>query len=184
MDLLFIHGMPGVGKLTVAREVAARTGHRLFHNHLTVDLVTAVFEFGSAPFIQLREQIWLDVFARAADAGLPGLIFTFAFEPTVGDDFIAQTLETIETGGGRVLFAELRCDQRELEARLVQPSRQRFGKLRSLELLHSLQQTGGLQTPPLPRPNFIVDITRLEPAVTAELICTHYALDDSGAAGR
>lgn len=37
MKLLFIYGPPASGKLTVAREPAALTGYRLFHNHLVVD---------------------------------------------------------------------------------------------------------------------------------------------------
>ncbi len=65
MKLIFLHGMPGVGKLTVATELAKLTGFKLFHNHLTVDLVTSLFEFGSQPFIELRERIWLDTFAQA-----------------------------------------------------------------------------------------------------------------------
>ncbi len=66
MNLIFIHGSPAVGKLTVARELAKLTGFRLFHNHLTVDLVSSIFDFGSEPFVLLREQIWLAAFAEAA----------------------------------------------------------------------------------------------------------------------
>ena len=83
MNLIFVHGMPGVGKLTVARELSRLTGYKLFHNHLTLDLVESVFEFGTQAFVELRESIWLSVFEKAIDSGLPGLIFTFAFEPTV-----------------------------------------------------------------------------------------------------
>ena len=54
MKLLFLHGAPAVGKLTVARDLAALTGLRLFHNHLTVDLVSSLFAFGSEPFILLN----------------------------------------------------------------------------------------------------------------------------------
>jgi tRNA uridine 5-carbamoylmethylation protein Kti12 len=49
MKLVFLHGAPAVGKLTVARELSALTGFRLFHNHLTVDLATSLFTFGSEP---------------------------------------------------------------------------------------------------------------------------------------
>ena len=77
MRLLFLHGPPAAGKLTIARELAATTGFRVFHNHATVDALLSVFEFGSAPFVELRERIWLDVIAEAAVA-MPGLIFTFA----------------------------------------------------------------------------------------------------------
>ncbi len=43
MRLVFIYGPPGVGKLTVATALATLTGYRLCHNHLTVNLVTALF---------------------------------------------------------------------------------------------------------------------------------------------
>lgn len=54
MKLLFHYGPPAVGILTVAREVAALTGYRLFHDHLTVNLALAVFDFGTPGFIALR----------------------------------------------------------------------------------------------------------------------------------
>ena len=47
MQLIFIYGQVAAGKLTVARALAARTGLALFHNHLVVDAVAAVFPFGS-----------------------------------------------------------------------------------------------------------------------------------------
>jgi tRNA uridine 5-carbamoylmethylation protein Kti12 len=54
MQLIFLHGLPGVGKLTVARELAKLTGFNVFHNHLAVDLVESIFAFGSQPFVELR----------------------------------------------------------------------------------------------------------------------------------
>ena len=65
MKLIFIYGLPATGKLTVAVELAAMTGYKLFHNHLVVDLLLSVFDFGSPPFVELREDIWLSVFEQA-----------------------------------------------------------------------------------------------------------------------
>ena len=45
MWLVFLHGPPGSGKLTVGRELQSITGFRLFHNHLVVDLLESLFEF-------------------------------------------------------------------------------------------------------------------------------------------
>ncbi len=87
MDLVFIHGPAASGKLTVARELSRLTGLRLFHNHLTVDAVTAVFDFGTEPFILLREQIWLSIFREAAQRNA-SLIFTFTPERSVRASFI------------------------------------------------------------------------------------------------
>jgi hypothetical protein len=65
-QLVFIYGAPAAGKLTVAREIARLTGLPLFHNHLVVNAVASVFPFGSAPYIRLREMMWLEVFREAA----------------------------------------------------------------------------------------------------------------------
>jgi hypothetical protein len=43
MRLVFIYGIPATGKLTVAQELAKRTGYSLFHNHLVVDLLLSLF---------------------------------------------------------------------------------------------------------------------------------------------
>src|SRR5215210_6229924 len=117
MNLVFIHGAPAVGKLTVARELADLTGYLLFHNHLTVDLVTAVFDFGTPAFILLRERIWLAVFREAADRNV-SLIFTFSPESTVREQFIPEATRAVEPAGGRVIFVELTCASDEIEQRI------------------------------------------------------------------
>lgn len=86
MLLLFLYGPVASGKLTIGRLVAERTGIPLFHNHLIVDAVSAVFPFGSEPFVRLREGFWLEMMGAAAQAGR-SLIFTFTPEPTVAEDF-------------------------------------------------------------------------------------------------
>jgi len=170
VNLIFVHGMPGVGKLTVARELSRLTGYKLFHNHLTVDLVESVFEFGTQAFVELRESIWLSVFEKAMGSGLPGLIFTFAFEPTVTNRFVPATVEMIESGSGNIFFVELRCDPNILEERLTDPSRKGYRKLTSVSKLRELEAQGALKAPPLPRRNLVVDITELSPEKAARRI--------------
>lgn len=77
MNLIFIYGAPAVGKLTVAKELAEKTGYKLFHNHLTVDLVRSFFEYGSEQAARLSEKFRLEMFEEAAKAKLPGIIFTY-----------------------------------------------------------------------------------------------------------
>ncbi len=47
MMLAFIYGAPAVGKLTMARAVAALTGFRVFHNHVAFDFAESIFDFPS-----------------------------------------------------------------------------------------------------------------------------------------
>lgn len=172
MILLFLHGLPGVGKLTVAREIESRTGYPVFHNHLTVDLVTSVFEFGTPEFRELRELIWLEVLGRAASAGVPGLIFTFAAERTVAGGFAERVVEAVESRGGEVVFVQLTCAVETLRRRVEAPERREFGKLGSAALLDELIEDGTLFTldPPPTARALTVDTTGLDPASTAARI--------------
>jgi len=173
MKLIFIHGAPAVGKLTVARELARLTGFPLFHNHLTVDLVSSLFAFGTPPFVSLREQIWLAAFAEAARSDL-SLIFTFNPERTVKEEFIQKTIEVIEAAGGRVVFVELTCSQDELERRIEEPSRKEFGKLASIDQFRSLRNEGAFEYPKLPN-GISIDTTNQSPAATAKIIGEYVA---------
>ena len=176
MDLIFLHGPAAVGKLTVARELANMTGLRLFHNHLTVDALTAVFDFGTEPFIVLREQIWNAIFREATKRNV-SLIFTFAPERTVGTSFIQHTMDAVESTGGRVLFVALECPIEELERRVTSASRASFGKLRSLELFRELYQTGAFAYPKLPDSGLTIDTSQMSPREAAHKICAFFSLE-------
>lgn len=176
MKLIFLHGLPGVGKLSVARELAKLTGFRVFHNHLAVDLVASVFEFGSLPFVELREKIWLEIFSRAAAANLDGLIFTFAFDRTVQSGFIEKTREVIESSKGKVLFVELRCSTEELERRIEHPARKGFGKLNSIGRFRELKEAGAFVDPGIPTERLVVDTTELWASDAAGVIVSKLGL--------
>ena len=169
MRLIFIHGAPAVGKLTVGRELAALTGFRLFHNHLTVDLLASVFDFGTEPFITLRESIWLSVFREAAQEGI-SLIFTFNPESTVRERFIRDAIDAVEARGGRVTFIELTCSPDELERRIEDPARGVFGKLRSVKQYQELKRAGAFERPKLAESGASFDTTSRRPEEVARLI--------------
>lgn len=167
MRLIFIYGMPASGKLTVAQELKIITGFPVFHNHLVVDLLTSLFEFGSGPFVALREQMWLSVFEQAARAGLPGLIFTFAPEATVRPGFMAAAVETVEKAGGSVEFVELVCPVDEIKRRLDHPARKKFGKLASAAPFDELKAAGALDALAMPEAKVRVDTSEASPARAA-----------------
>lgn len=170
MRLVFLYGPPAVGKLTVAREVAARTGWRLFHNHLTVDLVLSVYDFGTPGFIALREQIWFAVIRRALADRLPGLIFTFNPETTVPQRFIADLWTEVTQAGGEVVPIELTASESEIERRLDAASRRTMKKLIDLALYRDLRARGTFATPIIPAPRLTLDTTNRGAIETAERI--------------
>lgn len=170
MRLVFLYGPPASGKLTVARLVVERMGYALFHNHLVVDAVAAVFPFGSEAFVRLREQFWLDTFAAAA-ANDRSLVFTFAPEPTVAADFPERVQRLVTAAGGEVVFAALDVSAEEQERRVDAPSRKAFGKLRSAEPLRSLREGMHAAMEAMPVPALRIDTEALPPEAAAEAIC-------------
>jgi hypothetical protein len=169
MQLIFLYGPVAAGKLTVARELAGRTGYALFHNHLIVDAVAAVFPFGSPSFMRLRERFWMETFEAAA-AESRSLIFTFAPEPTVAADFPQRVQMAVEAAGGRVVFVALTVPPEEQDRRLNAPSRSAFGKLTSLELLHSLRAQFDAAMDAMPAPMLTIDTAQVGPDEAAEAI--------------
>ncbi|WP_434557148.1 hypothetical protein RBB75_07355 [Tunturibacter empetritectus] len=153
------------------------TGYKLFHNHLTVDLLLSVFDFGSPGFVALREEIWLSVFDQASLSHLPALIFTFAPEPTVRHSFLQNALNTISQRGGNVEFVELVCPLSELKKRLNSPSRLQYRKLTSETLFDQIHAAGGFEGSFLPKPQLSIDTSLCTPLQAAAKIAEVLALD-------
>ena len=179
MKLIFLYGMPATGKLTVARELANITGFPLFHNHLAVDLLLSIFEFGSKPFVELREQIWLSVFQQAAESGGPGLIFTFAPETTVRPSFLPAMTKALVDRGATVHYFELTCPVAELKRRIGEPSRRQYKKLSSVEQFDQLHADGAFHAFAMPKPQLSIDTSVCSPARSALQIAR--ALELAGA---
>jgi hypothetical protein len=169
MKLIFIHGGAAAGKLTVARELARLTGLPVFHNHLVVDAVGAVFPFGSEPFIRLRESFWLSVFREAAQAGR-SLIFTFCPEGTVAPGFPDRALAAIAPFGGEMPMVCLTVPAEEQERRIDNESRGEFVKLRSLDLLRQLRADFSAAEAAMPPAALTIDTTLVQPAEAARMI--------------
>jgi hypothetical protein len=125
VTFLFIYGAPAAGKLTVGRELARRTGYKLHHYHMAVDLGLALFSYDDPHLLGLCQRINLSTFERAEAAGLPGLIFTFTYGGALDDPFID---EVIRRYADNVYFIHLICELSELKRRVANEDRKRYRK--------------------------------------------------------
>ena len=176
MKVVFLYGPPAAGKHTIGTLLSEKTGLPLFHNHLTVDLVTSLFEFGTPGFIDLREKVWLSSFSAAAKANR-SFIFTFNPESTVDPSLIARLEQQITEHGGQIVYIELLCSDDAVLERIDNESRKQFGKLVDKELYTQLKEGGTFAFLKLPEPLLQVDTEKLTPDESAETIQQALALE-------
>lgn len=180
-NLIFIYGPPAVGKLTVARELAELTDYRLFHNHLTVPTVNAIFGRRSEDPArsQLLKRLRVVSMTAAAEAGID-IIFTAAYSGGDADEaFVRQFVAPFEATGGRAMFIQLYAPAEVLLQRVGNDSRKSpelqksfdpdwyREKLKRRDIRVSVAYEGILH----------LETTEVPAAVTAQKIVEHFSLN-------
>ena len=110
MKLVFIFGGGAVGKMTVGQELMKLTGLRLFHNHMTIEPVIALFGYYNGKVVtEIRETM----FREFAASDQPGMIFTFmwAFDRQEDWDYVGHVKEIFAPYGTEFYYVELVAPQ-------------------------------------------------------------------------
>ncbi|AOM84483.1 DEAD/DEAH box helicase family protein [Salisediminibacterium beveridgei] len=124
MKFVLLFGPQAVGKMTVGQELEKRTALKLFHNHMTIELLEPYFSF-SPDMWRLSTLFRTEIFKAVADSDQEGLIFTYvwAFDQQEDWDFVDQICEIFESKGATVYFVELEADIGERLSRNKSPHR-------------------------------------------------------------
>jgi hypothetical protein len=170
MRVLVLCGLPGVGKLTIARGLAELRGYRVFHNHLVFDTVEALFPFGSSSFVELRDRLWLELLSRAIQEGGANIIFTIARDRTLDAGFLTRLAAALSQAGAEVCCVELTCRLADLEYRVASAERAHFGKVHSFERFRQLVATGAFPPFSMPRGTVSIDTSGMSIAETVTTV--------------
>ena len=176
MILVLLHGPPASGKYTIGRELAARTGFELYHNHLVVDEVLRHHAFGSPEFVADRDHAWRTHLGAAAGEAHRRLIFTFNPENTVPQEFVDWLFREVPARGGRLHSVALRLSEAAIEARLDGEQRRGFRKLTDHALYRKLRDAGAFSRPRIPRTDLVLDGETLTAIQAAPRLERHFHL--------
>lgn len=182
MDFIIIFGPQAVGKMTVGEELAKKTGLKLFHNHMTIDLVLQFFswEEGGDLIRDFRDQI----LNRMAISKQPGLIFTYvwAFDMRSDWEYIEHISEIFKNHN--VYYVELnsgietRLDRNQTHNRLEKKWTKLDIEASEERLLQTYKnhRTTSMDDE-IPYQNYIrIDNTNIDPSIQADIIIERFNL--------
>jgi hypothetical protein len=183
--LVFLIGPAAVGKMATGLALQELTGLRLFHNHLSIEAVLPVFDFGTPQFNRLVDGLRTRVLEEAAESDLPGLIFTFvwAFDQPSNLRFVERLKAIYDSRGHRSVFVELWADQETRLQRnatdlrlMAKPSKRNVAESRERLLEHDARYRM-TSDGDFPFAEYLyIDNSALEPADAAQRIADHFSL--------
>ena len=175
MKLLFLHGAPAGGKLTVAKALLGMVPGRLFDNHAAIDLARTMFDFGAPGFWELVHGVRYSALDAAAEYGVPLVVMTFCYaEPDDLPQF-EKFEEIMQRHGGELLPVFVHCSREEAMRRVGNPDRVERRKMTSGEGLGKYLDDNDFTS--VPRADCLKLDTGAKPAdTTAREIIAHFGL--------
>jgi hypothetical protein len=113
VEVIMIYGIPAVGKLTVANELSKITGYKVFHNHLSIDLIHSFVEDKDEFFWKQVRKIRYDCLKIAKTRGV-SLIMTSCYMGKGSDLFFKPLLQLAKKERIRLRFVHLVCDEKSV----------------------------------------------------------------------
>ena len=115
MKFILLFGPPAVGKMSVGRELERITKLKLFHNHMTIELVVPFFYFGTKSHNRLVGLFRREIFKEVAKSNLEGLIFTFvwAFNLKSEEKYVDKIIKVFQDVGAKIYYVELEANLQE-----------------------------------------------------------------------
>ena len=176
MKLLFLHGAPAAGKLTVAKALLRIVPGRLMDNHAAIDLALTIFDFGTPGFWELVQNVRDAAFEAAAEQRVPLLVTTFCYAEPDDRPIFRRVEEIVQRRGGELLPVFLHCSREEALRRVGNPERVERRKISSGE--HLIRELDRYDLTAVPRADCLRLDTSINPAdVTAQQVVRHFGLD-------
>src|ERR1700675_4694995 len=149
MKLLFLHGSPATGKLTVAKALLGMVPRRLSDNHAAIDLARTIFDFGAPGFWELVHRVRCAAFDAAAERVLSLVVTTFCYADPEALPQYEKFEEIMQRRGGELLPVFLHCSREQAARRVGNPDRVERRKMTSAESL--IRDLDNYRFPPVPR---------------------------------
>ena len=112
MKFIIITGPQAVGKMTVGQELVKITNLKLLHNHMTIEVLTKIFDYSRDSFRKLNEEFRIKIFEEFAKSEEEGIIFTttWDFDNKEEWDRIYKYIQIFKDNNAEIYIIELEAN--------------------------------------------------------------------------
>ena len=186
-DLIMITGPQAVGKMTVGQELAKLTNFKLFHNHMSIDLVNNFFSYSTREGQEMVEMLRINMFKYFSESSIPGIIFTCVvnYDKLSDIENISIFKKIFESNGGKFYYVELdapldiRLNRNKTENRLFYKPEKQNIEFSEKQIFHAEKHHRNYSLPnELNCQNYIkIDNSELSAIDTAKIIKEKFNLN-------
>lgn len=186
MKFIIITGPQAVGKMTVGQELVKITNLKLLHNHMTIEVLTKIFDYSRDSFRKLNKEFRIKIFEEFAKSDEEGLIFTttWDFDDEEEWDRIYKYIQIFKVNNAEIYIVELetnleeRLKRNKMENRLLNKPSKRNLEWSEKDLLKSVEKYRfNSKENEIKEENYLrIDNTNLNANVVAEMIKNRFKL--------
>ena len=148
MKFVLITGPQAVGKMTVGQELVKITNLKLLHNHMTIELLTKIFDYSRDSFRKLNEEFRVQIFEEFAKSNEDGIIFTTTWDFDSKEDWnmMYRFINIFKKNNAEIYIVELessleeRLQRNKTENRLENKASKRNLEWSEKDLLKSVEK--------------------------------------------
>ena len=186
MKFIIITGPQAVGKMTVGQELVKITNLKLLHNHMTIEILTKIFDYSRDSFRKLNEEFRIQIFKEFAKSDEEGIIFTITwdFDDKEEWDRIYKYIQIFKDNNAQIYIVELeanleeRLKRNKMENRLLNKPSKRNLEWSEKDLLKSVKKYRfNSKENEIKEKNYLrIDNTNISPDIVAKMIKNKFKL--------
>ena len=185
-NLIQIIGPQAVGKMTVGQELSKITNLKLLHNHMTIEVLTKIFDYSRDSFRKLNEEFRIQIFKEFAKSDEEGIVFTttWDFDDEEEWDRIYKYIQIFKDNNAQIYIVELeanleeRLKRNKMENRLLNKPSKRNLEWSEKDLLKSVKKYRfNSKENEIKEKNYLrIDNTNISPDIVAKMIKNKFKL--------
>lgn len=186
MKFIIITGPQAVGKMTVGQKLVKITNLKLLHNHMTIEVLTKIFDYSRASFRKLNEEFRIKIFEEFAKSDEEGIIFTTTWDFDDEEEWaiIYKYIQIFKDNNAQIYIVELetnleeRLKRNKMENRLLNKPSKRNLEWSEKDLLKSVEKYRfNSKENEIKEKNYLrIDNTNISPDNVAKMIKNKFKL--------